>query len=182
MVPPGDRPWLEDAAVADNAAGSVVVEDELVVEPVESVDVAVSVIVAITVVSPDMLSEVVVNTVGELDDVLVVDDAVSVGVEAVVGVVSDGVGLLLVMDSLVVVVLVGDGVAEGSSDEVVVVAGLSAGVDLTPPLDSDMVTVARHQAVIEAVEFQHSTILASKAPEKSRRSDGQTMATRLDGP
>lgn len=175
MVPPGDKPWLEDAAVPDNAAGSVAVEDGLVVEPVEPVDVAVSVIVAITVVSPDVNSEVVVNTIGELDDVLVVDDVVSVGVvEVVAGVVSDGVGLLLVMDSLVVVVLVGDGVAEGSSDgvdemdEVVVVAGLSAGVDLTTPFDSDIVTVARHQAVIETARFQHSTIVARKLPDKSR--------------
>lgn len=176
MVPPGDKPWLADAAVADNAAGSVAVEDELVVEPAEPVDVAVSVIVATTVVSPDTLSEVVVNTVGELDDVLVVDDVVSVGVvEVVVGVVSDGVGLPLVTDSLVVVVLVGDGVAEEPSDEVVVVAGLSAGVDLTTPLDSDMVAVARHQAVIETVGFQHSTIAARKLPDKLRRPDGQTM-------
>jgi hypothetical protein len=31
MVPLADRPWLEDAAVVDNAAGSVA-EDELVTE------------------------------------------------------------------------------------------------------------------------------------------------------
>lgn len=46
MVPPADKPWLEDAAVVDSAAESVA-EDELVADKVPLVgEVEVSVIVA----------------------------------------------------------------------------------------------------------------------------------------
>lgn len=122
--------------------------------------------VAMTVVFPDGLSEVVVNTVGELDVVLVVEDVVEVdvvevdvdGVEVVVGVdevVSVGVELVLVVVSLEEV---GDDVVEGFSDEVdvvvseplvllvVVVAGFSTGVDLAAAFDSDIVTTVRPPA------------------------------------
>lgn len=95
------------------------------------------------------------NTVGELDVVLVVEDVVSVdvvgvGVEVGVGVGVDEVVSVGVEEVLVVVSLlgVGDGVVEVVSDVDVEVSvllvgvapGLSAGVDMAPPFDSDIVT------------------------------------------
>lgn len=138
------------------------------------------------VVCPDVPSEVVVNTVGELLVELVVGDAVSVdvvgvGVDVEVGVgvdevVSGGVELLvvLVVGSLLGV---GDGVVEVVSDVDVegsemllllllmlvvvgVAAGMSAGVDLAFPFDSAIMTGREVSRNPSAISSRHSRVNA----------------------